>query len=286
MSVPARPVLFVLCCLSLGLALQAPLLRANDLLLQRSQHAWGRFPQDSWKCVRVVTETFDKQGRTDSTTITETRTTLADVGPSALSLRSEIAVEVAGKRFVPQPQLVKQGYCGESEGQVAEIKEIGTSQLVIGGETIPCEIRQVSIRGGDVLINSTVHFSASVAPYVLQRETVSSDAAGKFVHYQTRVDVLALGMPCRVLAEVKPAAYVRTIHTNPAGTTSTVEVHCLDVPGGIVAHASKELDAGGRLVRRSTLELVNYGVGEPEAAAGLNWQRRRILLRRPLPADR
>jgi hypothetical protein len=35
------------------------------------------------------------------------------------------------------------------------------------------------------------------------------------------------------------------------------------VPGGIVSHSSKELDADGRLVRHSVLELVDYG-SDPE----------------------
>jgi hypothetical protein len=35
------------------------------------------------------------------------------------------------------------------------------------------------------------------------------------------------------------------------------------VPGGIVAHSSKELDADGHLIRRSTLEVVDYGL-EPD----------------------
>ena len=30
------------------------------------------------------------------------------------------------------------------------------------------------------------------------------------------------------------------------------------MPGGVVAHSSKEVDVQGRLLRRSTLELVNY----------------------------
>jgi hypothetical protein len=38
-----------------------------------------------------------------------------------------------------------------------------------------------------------------------------------------------------------------------------------DVPGEIVSQSSKKLDAQGKVVRRSTLELVGYGDGSAES---------------------
>jgi hypothetical protein len=47
----------------------------------------------------------------------------------------------------------------------------------------------------------------------------------------------------------------------------TVEVFCIDVPGGVVAHTSRETDERGRLVRRSTLELLDFGTMEDRKPA-------------------
>ena len=78
---------------------------------------------------------------------------------------------------------------------------------------------------------------------------------------ETVVEVLAVDMPYRVLTQVKPAAFVRTVQTQRGAVlVSTIEIHCVDVPGAVVAHSSHEFDANGRIIRRSVLELVDYEV--------------------------
>jgi hypothetical protein len=73
-------------------------------------------------------------------------------------------------------------------------------------------------------------------------------------------EVIGLDMPYSVLHDMKLAAYERTIQKNQRGTNITFDVVCVDVPGGIVARTSKEIDPQGRLLRRSTLQLVDYHV--------------------------
>ena len=62
---------------------------------------------------------------------------------------------------------------------------------------------------------------------------------------------------------MRSAVYVKTLQKTPKGTIYTLAVVCPDIPGGIVSNSSKELDSSGRLIRRSTLELVDYNT-EPE----------------------
>jgi hypothetical protein len=59
---------------------------------------------------------------------------------------------------------------------------------------------------------------------------------------------------------MKSTAYERTIQRTSKGANVTLDVICVDVPGGIVARTSKEMDSDGHLVRRSMLELVDYHV--------------------------
>ena len=70
-------------------------------------------------------------------------------------------------------------------------------------------------------------------------------------------------MPLRVLGETKNGAYVKTVHKSPSGIVTTLASVLPEVPGGIVRNSSRETDPAGRLVRRSTLELVDYS-NEPD----------------------
>ncbi len=250
------------------LVIRGILLLAGSLLLAdstsaqcvvpREHHPWGRFGLGSWKQVRVLTETLDSSGNVVNTTTTETKTTLIDVDDQSYTLELEVTVEVAGKRFSAQPQIVRQGFNGQSDGYAVTYKSIGPGIVTIDGQRIPSEVRQITINGGDSKRVSTVYYSDQVDPYVLKRDTTSTDAAGQVTQFQTQVDVMAVNMPYKVLTEIKTASHVKTIHKREKGSTITLEVHCADVPGGVVSHSSKELDETGHLIRRSTLELIDY----------------------------
>ena len=75
---------------------------------------------------------------------------------------------------------------------------------------------------------------------------------------------------------------MKTVHKNNKGTVITLAAVLPDVPGGIVRHSSKELDKTGRVVRRSTLELVDYGTNSDDDRSGLF---RKRSSRRPKPDD-
>lgn len=241
---------------------------AQRLLMAREHNAWGRFQPGSWTQVRKLTEEFDEQGKLKSVSTTDTKTTLIEVSDRGYTLQLEIAVEVAGKRIVAQPRTVRLGYYGETSGQRVVIKRTGEDDLLVAGKRFHCQILESVITGGDERILSKIYYCRSAVPFVLKRETKSTDLEGETTHLSTQMDVLAVDMPHRVLAEIKTAAYVRTIKKYAKGSTYTLEVRSFDVPGGVVSHASKELDDTGRLVRRSTLELLDYGVADKQRLFG------------------
>ena len=74
---------------------------------------------------------------------------------------------------------------------------------------------------------------------------------------------MALGMPYELLGQRFSAAFVQTRHRLADKSRETMEVWCEEVPGGVVAHWSKELDAEGKLLARTTLELLDYHVPRP-----------------------
>jgi hypothetical protein len=210
--------------------------------------------------VQVIGETFDTRGSVTNITSTETRTTLLAVAENSYTLRVDVTVEISGKRFPPQVQTVKYGYFGETPEQTARFKSIGEGEVQIDGRTIPVEKRQITIVGDDFEAQTVVHYSNATPPYQLKRET-STAHTSEAKSSNTSVEVVALELPQRVLGDVKSAATVKTIKKHAQGTSVTVETHCDDVPGGVVAHAAAERDGEGHVTRRSTLQIVDYSIG-------------------------
>lgn len=251
---------------------------AQNGIGMRHRHAWGRCQPGAWKQVRVTTETFDDRGQVATSSVTETFTVLESVSDQDYTLRIEVTVDVGGKRFAAQPQVAKLGFNGETEGQKVTTRKVGDGSVALNGRVIPCETHEVVVNGGETKRVSLLQLSDKIAPFVLKRDTNVTDVAGKPTAFQTQVEVVAIDMPYKVMQDVKSTSFLKTVQKQPRGSAVTIEVHCDEVPGGVVAHTSREDDDKGKTTRRSTLELVDYGrmmVENDANAVG----RRRVLQR-------
>ena len=236
-------------------------------------HPWGRFDPGAWKTVRVITETLNEQGQVVSTTTTDTKTTLVDRDHDGVTLEIQACMEVAGKRFSADSQLVKQGYYGELLCPNLRAQPPTDDQVIIEAQKIPCKVQRLESDAVSGRTSITLYCSTTIAPYVLRRECVASDAQGKTV--ETHVEVLALNMPVEVRAEMKNGIKVKTVRTDSAGTVTTWADVVPEVPGGVVKNSSREVDKTGRLVRRSTLVLVDYSDDPDKDRSGLFRSRKR-----------
>lgn len=232
----------------------------------RAQHPWGQFKVGAWKRVKTHTETLDESGRVASFSTTETTTKLVDVDDSGYTLRIDVVVEVAGKRFTAQPQVIRRGFNGEGEGQTVSVKRMGEGSLKLNGKKVACEVREITVDAGDTKRVTTVYWNERVAPYVLKRETHCFDKDGKPTDCNSQVDLVAVDMLNKVLSEMKSTSQFRIMSQQGSTSTLTLEVHCADIPGGVVSHTMKETDESGRTIRRSTMELLNYAPGTGEDA--------------------
>jgi hypothetical protein len=257
-------------------ALSAAPVAAQDLAFPRSKHPWGRFPVGSWKAVRTTSESLDEKSRVTSITITETRTTLVAADDSTYTLSTDSTVDVASRRIIAAPQTTTHGYYGETPGTLESVKHTGDASLTIDGRTIPCEVRQLILTGQSGKLVSTIHYSSQVPPFIFRRES-SVEAAPEETRKSSLVEVVALALPQRIRGQLKQASYIKTTQKFPQASKVTLEVHCQEVPGGVAAHWASETDSSGRVVRRSTLELIDYGLSAPLPAA----QPQPGLLRRP-----
>lgn len=225
--------------------------------LSRKHHPWGTFQPGAWKLVRTVSETFEPTARMSS--VTDTRTTLQSVADDGVTLQIQVSIEVGGKRFEAPPEIVKQGFDNELAGAGAVVHELGNSQVTIQGRKIDCKVQQWERTDVTGKTTVKVYYSDTVEPYILRRETVRTDPQGKN-RSETVYEVVALDVPFSVLGEILNTANVKTVHKDAEATTTTVARISMDVPGGVICHTVKEVNNQGTLVRRASLELLDYGL--------------------------
>lgn len=240
--------------------------------ITRQMHPWGRFEPGAWKLVRVVTETFGENGSTSS--VSETKTTLSEVGKDEVTLEVQQTLSVAGKQFDGEAQEVHQAFTGESAGSQAKATDLGTGDVEIQGRRIPCNIQQIEMSGTAGKTVTEIYYSETVAPYILKRRSKTTDAEGKTVS-ETTVDVIALDVPCRTHDGIRMAAHIKAVQKQAKATTTTLAVTCTNVPGGILCYSLKELDESGRMARRSWLETIDYGLDPDDQDRGGFFRRRR-----------
>jgi hypothetical protein len=237
----------------------------HDSVLQEA-HPWARFAKGAWLQVRILTQNFDDQGRATDSSLTDNKTTLMEVTPERVTLQVEVTVEVAGQRFPSQPQIIMQGYAGETISESPKVKPLDPETLIIDGRAIRCENQQIEIIGGVTREVSLITFAPLHRPAILRRKSTLSDATGNKLMQEVTSEVKALDMSRRVLDEAEPKAahLVRLEQKNDRGTTITWSWHVPEIPGEIVDQCSQKTDADGHLVRRTMLELVGYGIANVE----------------------
>ena len=244
------------------------------------QHnSWGRFTPGAWQQTRTVTETLDENGEVIGISTSEQKITLVSLNPDNVKVRIESTVEVGGKKFTAPVQTVVQGSHGEIVGRQLGVEDLGRQATPIDGQPVECVVRKYVI--ADQLDQKTVKvfYSPDVAPYVLRREVQVTGRRGRRVARRSSAQVVAVGMPHRLLSETVTTSHTKTVDEYDKGSKITLAVHAQEVPGEVVAFSSKELNTQGVLVRRSTMELVDFGF-----AAGARPDK--VRYRRPRRRDR
>ena len=258
---------------------------AEEADISARHHSWGRFQPGAWKLVRVVTESLDENGHVIAVNVTETKTSLLRIDADGVELDVEVGVEVAGKQFDGQPQHLKQGFHGELAGGDVKFYLATPTEISIEDRKVSCRSQHVEVTGSTGQ-KTSVHlvFSDTIAPYILRRQSKTTDAKGTSIFSESLSEVVALDMPHRVLSEIKNTACIKTVQKTPKGCVTSLAMSSPEVPGGVVYQTTKEADSSGRLLRRSTLELVSYGTRSETEHSGL-FGRKRPPRRKPVFSD-
>jgi len=221
-------------------------------------HPWASFPQGSWQVSKIVTQSIDPAGEITTTSVTKTRTTLQESSDDHVTLEIKASVELGGRTVEATPLVLKQGAHGETDGADVKVTPLPNEIVVIEGESFPCRVEQVEIDGRATRTVTTTWYSDDVDPYVLRRETVTTDPSSGRVISETHAHVEKLNRLFPVRDEMRPISVVVVDHRHAGGRTVTETINCVDVPGGVVEHSSDEFDQNDRLIRCSTLKLIKY----------------------------
>ncbi|MBI1903733.1 MAG: hypothetical protein HYS13_21735 [Planctomycetia bacterium] len=280
---PIRFVLAGAICTLLA-ALLPPAAQADDGRVGRSTHPWAQFGGGSWSMVRKTSETVNEKGQRE-TTVTMTKSTLVAIDDETYTLKIETTVDANGKQIVPPPQVVRHTFEDLPADTTATVHDVAADKTVeveIEEKKFACRVYQVSFKNEIHQTTTTTFYNSAVAPHVLKRESSTIDTQSRNLERHVRQWVIALDMPCRVRDDIKSASHLRIDEKHSGGTMTTLVVQCRDVPGGVIGQSSKEMDTRGNVIRRSTLELVDFGVKQAELRTTLDSRghRRRWLARR------
>jgi hypothetical protein len=184
----------------------------------------------------------------------------------------DVAVEVGGKQFETQPQVVKQGFHGELCTPGMVVTNLGPAQVTVQGRKINCQVEKVEVVDTASRTATRIYYSDEVEPYVLRKESIRTNREGKILS-QTTVEVTALDVLQDVLTDKhgrvdrRRASSVKAVLKTPKGTTTTLAVSCADVPGGVFRNTLDETDNEGHRIRHSVLTLVDYGLSPDDNRA-------------------
>ncbi|MCH8048204.1 MAG: hypothetical protein IID44_31300, partial [Planctomycetes bacterium] len=69
--------------------------------------------------------------------------------------------------------------------------------------------------------------------------------------------------PRRIFTQIRPTSIFKAVYVNGETRKITWAVSSADVPGEIISKSTKVIDKTGRMISRTTVELIDYDL-EPE----------------------
>lgn len=251
-------------CLALVLVMPSEGRAATSQLLSPDHHPWGRFAPGAWQLTRTTSETLDAHGRVVRTTVTQTKTTLLSLDAQHYTLKVESSVEVLGKRFDATPQIVKKTYDDLPYDQAAQTRMAEQADLSVDNQRYPCDVLETVAETAVQQVVARTYYCRHTRPFTMRRDVTVTQHGEAAPRSQTSSYVVALEMPHKVLGKTYAASHIKSVHKQHSGTVVTLSVQVLDLPGGIVSQTTKEQDENGRVVRRSTMELTDFGYDDSQ----------------------
>ena len=246
------------CCIVLILAESAC---SQEWIRTRDHHAWARFEKQSWKTTKILTDLVDEAGNITSTVRRETTTRLLEANETDFILGVESTVQIGEQKVNHSNHKIKRNINVKGEGFS---KTVDTGTLKIGEQEFNVEIQLVTLQTKQGKRVSRLTFCKDTMPHVLKRVTTFYDKKAMPV-YTTTSQVTSFDVKRDILGEEQTVCRIVTNHSENGTTSVTNEIYCAKVPGGIVSQKIIEKNADDQIVRRTTLELIDYAIGKQES---------------------
>lgn len=241
----------------------------EDYLYQiASSHPWGRFPEGSWKRIRVILsdETTDNSPKANSRhSAAEYTITLSQILPDKFTLTRESALSGGGRKWSPQPQTIETNYWEESvDMKPISFKTKGDLVLEIEGASYPCSWEQIIFENKfkRVEIKTWRSDASAHLPQILRQERkiyLKKEGEENRLSVTSLYQLSPISFPYSVMGKVHHVWKSEKTDESSQGKTVTTSLISLAVPGETISFDTRQYSPQGELIGQSTGYLVDYG---------------------------
>lgn len=222
-------------------------------------HPWARFSNGSWKRVRIVEQTLDREGNVTIESVTDRTESLEDVGPHHFSLKQKVSVTVEGRLVEAPPKTVTLCLATEEPGQVESVVRGAPEAVVLEGRSVDAQVFDVATSGELHSVTARIWYAPDEPPHILRSITEAVSQATQEPIWIRHRKVLARDLPFVLLKDHHvTATFFDEQHTTSKASRHSIVVWVDEVPGGIAARWTTETNAEGRVVRREMETLLGW----------------------------
>ncbi len=234
-------------------------------LIEPNQHAWTRFPVESWREIQVTTETSGLEGSSISRSVSTQVEKLKSVTGDRYALEVQATINVVGKQVIGQGVTRVLNTATDKAGQLLESHRQPNELLMLPADEIECQVWDIVYTQDSSTLVDHIYFAPNKFPYVLRRETAAAsvDASGQGEGglgpiLQTE-SIVALEIPYSVQGKTVLCTCQQTVRRETKGSTVRIAMLSPTVPGGEIAVWSTDFNSEGQRTRWNSQVLVAYG---------------------------
>lgn len=233
-----------------------------------STHSWGRFPEGSWKRMRVVRseDSSDTENTANSRhSSAEYTVTLSQILSDQFSLTWESALSGAGRKWNAQPKTTSSNYWEES----ADLKPVSFKTkddlvLEIEGASYPCSWEQIIFENENKRVEIKTWRSDASAhlPQILRQERkiyLKKEGEENRLSASSLYQLSPTSFPYTVMGKVHHVWKSEQTDESSQRKTVTTSLISLAVPGETVSFDTRQYSPQGELIGQSNGYLVDYG---------------------------
>ena len=233
-----------------------------------STHPWGRFPEGSWKRIRVVRS--DDSSETENTansrlSSAEYTVTLSQILPDQFSLTWESALSGAGRKWNAQPKTNGSNYWEEgADMKPVSFKTKNDLVLEIEGASYPCSWEQIVFENENKRVEIKTWRSDASAhlPQILRQERkiyLKKQGEENRLSVSSLYQLSPTSFPYSVMGKVHHVWKCEQTDETSQGKTVTTSLISLTVPGEMVSFDTRQYSLQGEQTGQTTGYLIDYG---------------------------